>query len=118
MEALTRFAHLHPQEWDKIWTLNKKIIDPVCPRHTAVDVAGRVPVTLTNGPSTPEYVTVPRHPKNPAAGNKVQMRSASLLLDQADAVLLGEGEEVTLMAWGNAIIKVRELFPLLLLQWL
>lgn len=24
------------QEWDKIWTINKRIIDPVVPRHTAV----------------------------------------------------------------------------------
>ena len=24
------------QEWDKIWAMNKKVVDPVCPRHTAV----------------------------------------------------------------------------------
>lgn len=35
------------QEWDKIWTINKRIIDPVAPRHTAVTTAGRVPVTIT-----------------------------------------------------------------------
>ena len=29
------------QEWDKIWAINKKVIDPVCPRHTAVEAAGR-----------------------------------------------------------------------------
>ena len=29
------------QEWDKIWTFNKKIIDPVCPRHTAVKSEGK-----------------------------------------------------------------------------
>ena len=29
------------QEWDKIWTINKKVIDPVCPRHTAVEVTGK-----------------------------------------------------------------------------
>ena len=42
------------QEWDKIWTINKKNIDPVCPRHTAVEEQGRVPVTITNGPKEPE----------------------------------------------------------------
>ena len=39
------------QEWDKIWTINKKNIDPVCPRHTAVEAEGKVLVTLSNGPS-------------------------------------------------------------------
>ena len=29
------------QEWDKIWTMNKRVIDPVCPRHTAVETEGR-----------------------------------------------------------------------------
>ncbi len=40
-------------EWDKLWTINKKIIDPICPRHTAVLEEQRVIVTLTNGPDTP-----------------------------------------------------------------
>lgn len=25
-------------EWDKIWALNKKVIDPVAPRHTALNL--------------------------------------------------------------------------------
>lgn len=29
------------QEWDKIWSINKRVIDPVCPRHTAVETEGR-----------------------------------------------------------------------------
>lgn len=52
----------------------------------------RVPITLSNGPSTPELVEQPRHAKNPAVGTKQQMRSSSLWLDQADAqVGLGWG---------------------------
>uniref|UniRef100_A0A7S0WYI8 glutamate--tRNA ligase n=1 Tax=Chlamydomonas leiostraca TaxID=1034604 RepID=A0A7S0WYI8_9CHLO len=93
------------QEWDKIWTINKKLIDPVCPRHTAVEDKGRVTLTLTNGPQQPEYVVVPRHKKHAPAGTKAVLRTSSLWLDQADAKELSEGEEVTLMDWGNAIIK-------------
>ena len=38
----------------------------------------------------------------------VQAPAAQVLwLDQADAQAVSEGEEVTLMDWGNAIIQVR-----------
>jgi hypothetical protein len=40
-------------EWDKLWTINKKIIDPVCPRHTAIVTEGNVLLTLSNGPQEP-----------------------------------------------------------------
>ncbi|GJY95775.1 glutamate--tRNA ligase, cytoplasmic [Tanacetum coccineum] len=29
-------------EWDKLWNINKKIIDPVCPQHTAIVDEGRI----------------------------------------------------------------------------
>ncbi|KAL4439440.1 hypothetical protein ABPG77_008769 [Micractinium sp. CCAP 211/92] len=93
------------QEWDKIWSINKRVIDPVCPRHTAVETDGRVPVTLSNGPATAEFVEMPRHAKHPPAGTKQQMRSSSIWIDQADAQAIAEGEEVTLMGWGNCIMR-------------
>lgn len=53
---------------------------------------GRVPVTLSNGPATAEFVEMPRHAKHPPAGTKQQMRSSSIWIDQADAqVMLGAG---------------------------
>lgn len=67
-EALKEFIlsqgasrNMNFQEWDKIWTINKKYIDPVVPRFTAVEAEGAVPVTLSNGPKDVEYTTVPRH---------------------------------------------------------
>jgi glutamyl-tRNA synthetase len=95
------------QEWDKIWTINKKIIDPVCPRHTAVEAQGKVLLTLAGGPTSPESSSVPRHKKHPPAGTKQLVKLGRVWLDQADAAAVAEGEEVTLMDWGNAIIKVR-----------
>lgn len=56
------------QEWDKIWTINKKVVDPVCPRHTAVEDAGKVLLTLDNAPEPAEVVTMPRHKKHAPAG--------------------------------------------------
>ncbi|KXZ44656.1 hypothetical protein GPECTOR_64g150 [Gonium pectorale] len=93
------------QEWDKIWTINKKLIDPVCPRHTAVEEEGRVLLTLEDGPAEPEVVVVARHKKHPPAGKKAVTRARQLWIDQADATTLSEGEEVTLMEWGNAVVK-------------
>nr|GEW58310.1 glutamate--tRNA ligase cytoplasmic [Tanacetum cinerariifolium] len=37
--------NLNLMEWDKLWNINKKIIDPVCPRRTAVLEKGHKKVT-------------------------------------------------------------------------
>ena len=97
------------QEWDKVWTINKKIIDPVCPRHTSVTAAGRVRFIISGAPQAAENLEVDAHPKNPEVGKKVQVRLNTVWLDQADAALLADGEETTLMGWGNAIVESREL---------
>lgn len=93
------------QEWDKIWSANKRVIDPVCPRHTAVESLAAVRVHLANGPRQQEEAVLPRHPKNPNVGTKRQIRTKELWIDQADAASVEEGEEVTLMGWGNAIFR-------------
>ncbi|VVA33337.1 PREDICTED: glutamate--tRNA ligase [Prunus dulcis] len=97
VEALIQFIleqgvskNLNLMEWDKLWTINKKIIDPVCPRHIAVIEERRVLLTLTNGPEKSFVRIIPRHKKYEGAGAK-----ASIKVD----------EEVTLMDWGNAIVK-------------
>lgn len=113
LEALREFIlmqgaskNITLQTWEKIWTINKKAIDPVCPRHTAVDSQDTVPVNLVNGPSSLEVVIVPKHKKCPDAGKKVMNRSSEIWLDQHDGQSIKPGEEVTLMDWGNCIIEV------------
>ncbi|QDZ20551.1 glutamate--tRNA ligase [Chloropicon primus] len=93
------------QSWDKIWTLNKKLVDPVCARHTAVISEKMVPVELVNGPAEPQVETVLRHKKNPATGKKSMTKLNRILIDYADAKVLSKGEEVTFMSWGNCFIE-------------
>ncbi|XP_004495831.1 glutamate--tRNA ligase, cytoplasmic-like [Cicer arietinum] len=112
IEALIQFIteqgaskNLNLMEWDKLWTINKKIIDPVCPRHTAVIAERRVLLTLTDGPEKSFVRIIPRHKKFEAAGNKATTYTKRIWIDYADAGSISAGEEVTLMDWGNAIIK-------------
>ncbi|XP_020590614.1 glutamate--tRNA ligase, cytoplasmic isoform X2 [Phalaenopsis equestris] len=111
IEALIQFIlqqgaskNINLMEWDKLWTINKKIIDPICPRHTAVIEERRVIFTLINGPEHPFVRVLPRHKKFEGAGNKAATYTNRIWLDYADASSVSEGEEVTLMDWGNAII--------------
>ncbi|XP_071722116.1 glutamate--tRNA ligase, cytoplasmic-like [Rutidosis leptorrhynchoides] len=92
-------------EWDKLWSINKRIIDPVCPRHTAVVEELRVLFTLTNGPDEPFVRISKKHKKYDGAGEKATTYTKSVWIDHADALSVSVDEEVTLMDWGNAIVK-------------
>ena len=59
-------------EWDKIWAINKKTIDPVAPRFTAVDASYCVPVNVTG--AKVEAVSADKHPKDKAVGTKTVWR--------------------------------------------
>ncbi|MFQ6647423.1 hypothetical protein Gotur_021861 [Gossypium turneri] len=112
IEALIQFIleqgaskNLNLMEWDKLWTINKKIIDPVCPRHTAVIEERKVLLTLTDGPDEPFVRIIPRHKKYDGAGEKATTFTKRIWIDYADAEYISVNEEVTLMDWGNAIVK-------------
>jgi len=97
-------------EWDKIWTINKRVIDPIAPRYTAITLANQAVLHLDNfdgDDSVPQVVEVALHPKNAAVGAKAITRSSKVILEQDDAQLIKEGEEVTLMNWGN--VKINKL---------
>jgi len=93
------------QGMEKLWSINKQIIDPIIPRFTAVKAEGRVPITLKGGPEVPEHKTVAKHKKNPALGDKIITYSKVVFIEQEDAKVIKEGEEVTLMDWGNVIVR-------------
>lgn len=92
-------------DWTILWAMNQKVIDPVAARHTAVETNKMVSATILNGPDTPYSEDKPRHPKNPDIGTKAVTYGSSILLDHDDAVSFAMGERVTLMGWGNAIVK-------------
>ncbi|KAF8913586.1 glutamate-tRNA ligase [Mucidula mucida] len=96
-------------EWDSIWAMNKKVIDPIAPRHWAIIEADRVPVTVKGAPTTPEVKNLPKHKKNPEIGEKKTVYSSNILVDQEDALSFEDQEEVTLMDWGNAIVRSKTL---------
>ncbi|KAM5163292.1 bifunctional glutamate/proline--tRNA ligase isoform 2-T2 [Mantella aurantiaca] len=89
-------------EWDKIWAFNKKVIDPIAPRYTALLKSQVVPVNI---PEAAEGVTeVAKHPKNAEVGMKPVWYGPRVLIEGADAETLSEGETVTFINWGNLII--------------
>ncbi|XP_068259281.1 bifunctional glutamate/proline--tRNA ligase isoform X3 [Nyctibius grandis] len=89
-------------EWDKIWSFNKKVIDPVAPRYTALLKDAVVPVNIPEAQE--EMKEVAKHPKNTDVGLKPVWYGSSVLIEGADAETLTEGEVVTFINWGNIII--------------
>ncbi|KJE96337.1 hypothetical protein CAOG_010009 [Capsaspora owczarzaki ATCC 30864] len=92
-------------EWDKFWGYNKKHIDPVAPRFTAIERDSAVPIRVLNGPATPEETDVPLHPKDASIGTKKVVRANALIMERVDADAIKEGEIITLMNWGNHIVR-------------
>ncbi|KAJ3125980.1 hypothetical protein HK098_007985 [Nowakowskiella sp. JEL0407] len=92
-------------EWDKIWAKNKKEIDPIAPRHTALKREGIVKVRVLDDDCEFKVEDRPKHKKNPDVGMKKTTYSRDLYLEFDDAKDLEVGEEVTFMDWGNVIVK-------------
>jgi glutamyl-tRNA synthetase len=115
VEALKEFVmtmgasrNTNSMSWDKIWAINKQRIDPIVPRFCAMEKKGLVKLTLTDGPAKPEKKTGDLHPKNPDVGKKDFFVAREVYLKQEDCKVLKDGEEITLMAWGNAVVEKLE----------
>ncbi|XP_017725417.1 PREDICTED: bifunctional glutamate/proline--tRNA ligase [Rhinopithecus bieti] len=86
-------------EWDKIWSFNKKVIDPVAPRYVALLKKEVIPVNVPEAQE--EMKEVAKHPKNPEVGLKPVWYSPKVFVEGADAETFSEGEMVTFINWGN-----------------
>ncbi|VDK46026.1 unnamed protein product, partial [Gongylonema pulchrum] len=88
-------------EWDKIWSFNKKVIDPIAPRYTAVACTdGPVRVTVVDAVRE-ESKEVPLHPKNADVGMKTIWYSKTVEIEEMDAKQMKMGDTVTFINWGN-----------------
>ncbi|KJK78036.1 hypothetical protein H634G_06619 [Metarhizium anisopliae BRIP 53293] len=92
-------------DWTTLWAMNKKIIEPIAPRHTAVASVGCVLATVAGGPDHPRQDSRPKHPKNHSLGTKDVTFGNQIYIEQADAAAFQQGEEITLMSWGNALVR-------------
>ena len=86
-------------ELDKIWAINKKIIDPIAPRYTALEQGATARVHVRG---VEEKRTISAcHPKNESIGNKDVWISENVLIEMADVDSLRIGENATFINWGN-----------------
>ena len=101
-------------DWSLFWATNKKYIDPVAPRHTAISKANVVTCTVKGARAAAYTEDKPKHGKNPSLGTKKVAYSQTIVLEQEDAQSFAQDEEITLMNWGNAIVrsKTHSLNPL------
>ncbi|GKD08114.1 glutamate--tRNA ligase, cytoplasmic [Tanacetum coccineum] len=81
---------LNLKEWDKLWNINKKIIDPVCPLHTAIINDGHVLLTLKDEPEPLFVRMIPKHKKYEGAGEKATTFTKKIWIEQADAKAIAE----------------------------
>lgn len=89
---------------NKLWALNRKFIDPIVPRFTAIS-KNSVSLFLSNLSSDPFSRVLPRHKKNDQLGSKDVFFSSHLIIEPADAKTFEQDEEITLMDWGNCFVR-------------
>ncbi|KDE04185.1 hypothetical protein MVLG_05348 [Microbotryum lychnidis-dioicae p1A1 Lamole] len=116
IEALTQFMLMQGPsqaftnlEWDVFWSLNKKVIDPIAPRFTALKKKDLVKVKIIGGEGLPtkgpESKSMPKHKKNAEVGEKTTWFDSTIYVEQIDAITFAQDEEITLMDWGNAFVR-------------
>ncbi|ODM95546.1 Bifunctional glutamate/proline--tRNA ligase [Orchesella cincta] len=89
--------------WDKIWAFNRQVIDPIAPRHTGLMQGFLIPVNVKGAAEIVDVADA--HPKNPEVGKRNVWKSGKVLVEEDDAVLFKEGENVTFVNWGNIKIE-------------
>ncbi len=63
------------------------------------------------GVSATEVKANPLHKKNPDCGSKQTVYGPIIYIEREDAASFEENEEITLMDWGNAIVRSKKVSP-------
>ncbi|EZF70846.1 glutamate-tRNA ligase, partial [Trichophyton soudanense CBS 452.61] len=92
-------------DWTSIWVINKKFIDPIASRYTAIMRKDMVYSQVNGIGGFPLVKQKQKHPKYPELGLRNIVYSSKIFLDQDDALSFLPSEEITLMGWGNAIVR-------------
>ncbi|KAF2200903.1 glutamyl-tRNA synthetase [Delitschia confertaspora ATCC 74209] len=92
-------------DWASFWATNKKYIDPISARYTAIATEAKVPVTIIGAREGIVTEEKDKHAKYTNLGKKKVVYSSSVIMEQADAASFAQDEEITLMNWGNAIVR-------------
>ena len=108
IEALINFVKAqamtkknNKQEWDKLWTFNKKILDPKVGRYFCVS-NDKVLLTLTNVSNNNSCKSVPVHPKHKNGAKKLLTLSNEIYIERFDAEAIKQKScnKIILMNWG------------------
>ncbi|CAD2098534.1 glutamate--tRNA ligase, putative [Plasmodium vinckei] len=93
-------------QWDKLWSINKQLIDPNIPRFAAVDMNNGVILKLTDLKEG-EVIEKTRdlHVKNKDLGTCTMYYTQKIYIELEDAQMIGPNEEITLIKLGNVIVK-------------
>ena len=93
---------------DKLWVMNKKFIDKHATRYTAIPKFNIRFFNISNFNDNQLEMTkeVPRFVKNIDLGTRTLFYNNEIIVDNEDAALFEDKEEITLMNWGNAIVSV------------
>ncbi|KAF2754064.1 glutamyl-tRNA synthetase [Pseudovirgaria hyperparasitica] len=91
-------------EWGALWAMNRKEIDQVAPRHTAIDETQSIACEV-RGVNGPIKSKKPKHGKVPELGEKTVLYGGNIIIEQTDGHSFEINEEITLMNWGNALVR-------------
>ncbi|KAH8688865.1 glutamyl-tRNA synthetase [Talaromyces proteolyticus] len=91
-------------DWTTFWATNKKHIDPIAARYTAIPKENAI-IANVAGIDTPNTIEKPKHNKNTGLGTKKVCLSNEVFIGQEDAKSFSLNEEITLMNWGNAVVS-------------